>query len=292
MIASSITTAFLLSLFLADPTFEIGVILLVAFVVWAACSSLGFFLFRPALFAFIIYALGALPFMVIFMFQWWALAGSCAFLFFAMWGYYMARREQNDLVSFYFFRIMRRGLSHFFSGLAILLAFLYNFSPVGFGAQLPNVPQNAVEGAFIPIDLLLEGIMPGYRRGMTIGEFQSVAVQSLMGTLLPDVTRAQINPEELLQTQMPEAYKKVLDQSIPTFVHSYLNTVMRTALEPYQPLLPLFYVLGLFFVFRIFAIPIMWETLALGWMLMRALMAVGIIKLEKELVERERPVLG
>lgn len=291
MLAGSIATALLLSLFFAAPTFEMGTLVLIAGVLWAACSSLGFFLFRPPLFALLVYTLGALPFVAIFAFQWWALAGSFAFLFFTMWGYYMAMREQAALVSFYFFRIMRRGLSHFFSGLAILLAFLYNFSPVGFGAQLPNISQGAVEGAFIPINMILEGVVPGYRKGMTIGEFQGVAVQSLVGTLLPKEARTRINPEELLQSQIPEAYKKVLNQSLPEFVHSYLNTVMRSALEPYQSLMPIFYVIGLFFAFRLFAIPVMWETLAISWVLMRALMAIGIIKLEKEMVERERPVL-
>ena len=293
--AGSIATAFLLSVFLGAPTLEMGTMLLSVLVVWAACSSLGFFLFRPSLFALIIYALSTLPFIVVFAFQWWALAGSFAFLFFVMWGYYMAIREQEALVSFNFFRIMRRGLSHFFSGLAILLAFLYNFSPAGFGAQLPTISQEVVEGTFIPINLLLESVVPGYRQGMTVGQFQGVAVQSLIGTLLPQEARTQINPNELLESQSfraPEAYGKVLNQTLPEFVHSYLNTVMRSTLEPYQPLLPMFYILGLFFVFRMVAIPLIWETLALGWVFMRALMKMGIIKLEKELVERERPVLA
>ena len=75
------------------------------------------------------------------------------------------------------------------------------------------------------------------------------------------------------------------------FLTNLINSQISEILLPYKQFLPFVYLFGLFLVFRAIAMPIMWISMGVGWLIIKIMLKFKFLELKKVNVEKEELVL-
>lgn len=203
-----------------------------------------------------------------------------------IWAQQKAQNERNILIEFRAFRISKRALPIFFTGLAFFLALSYQNLILNNALEGDLVISEGVYSSiFEPTEIALSFMFSDYERGMSIGDFQQLIRQSF-------------SPPELFKESGQNALfspsfvgEEIASQSLRDFSLSWINTNIRTILDPYRDLLPFFFIVGLFFVFKTFSLPFLWLTLIFSWVVIKILLLYNIVTVKQTSVEKIEAVI-
>lgn len=272
---------------IADIHLIIG---LIGFTLWSALFALSFLLLDPPWLAYIVYIITSIVLLALFGWQQWPIVGVASFLIFTVSARQSVTNERELLASFRLSRFVKKGLSSFFTGVAILLAFVYYFSPYGAANLRPEIPRAVVDLSFIPIDVIAATTIYGYEPGATVGQFQSLMIQNLLPILTHSTGPVQIT-EDVKKNFSVIKDEKTLGMPLPQFIYEQSNAYLAKFVEPYKSYLPIFFVLTSFLTFKLLSIPFVWFTQLAAWGLMKLFIALGIAGFNKEIIEKDRLVL-
>ena len=100
--------------------------------------------------------------------------------------YIRVERIKNSLAQFKALFLARRFFTIFFTGLAVLLAFIYSsYILSDYSIDDFHVSESVYHILFIPIETSLQIVIPKYKKGMTVGELQEVLVDNFLTRFLP-----------------------------------------------------------------------------------------------------------
>lgn len=188
------------------------------------------------------------------------------------WGmlhaYRNAATERALLVSFRPFRILRRGFPPFFLGLSLFLAIIYQgFILEGaFSDEGSGISMQTYERIFRPVESVLQTALPGYEIGMSIGSVQDLVNVDFVGS-------------------------EVAERSFKDVSFEYVNANIQALLAPYRDLLPIFFVVGLFFVFQFLSLPFRWLAIGATLLVIKVLVLYNIATVQETRVVKEERVL-
>jgi len=198
--------------------------------------------------------------------------------------YHKAQREKKLLIEFKPFRIARRSLPIFFTGLSLLLAVSYHSFILQDTLEELHVSPELFELMYAPTDLMLGLIIPDYNTDASISEVQASIIQNILPKLFPpglDPTA----PERFFQPQLLDP--EISSQTLKEFTFQWLNTNLATIVEPFRALLPAFFIVGIFFTFKFLFIFVLWATVVLAWLVIKILLFYNIIVLTERDVKKK-----
>ena len=169
-----------------------------------------------------------------------------------IFGSFRAISEKELRVKFQIDRILRRGLPAALTGLSLIIATAYYFSPL----ILEN--QNQIK---IPRPLF------------------DIIIQPITGTI----------GEQLPSFQVSEQFGLILedDQDLQDALYQAVNREITKFGQPYQEYFPLGLAIGVFLALRTIAIPFMWLIILLSWLIFKALVSFKAIKIQEKAVLKQ-----
>lgn len=231
----------------------------------------------------------AVLFLVLFFFfglQGFTIVGILVFTLAMLWAYQKANNERKLLVEFKTFRILKRALPIFFTGLALFLAFAYNSLVLQdvFEDDL-IIPPQLYDTLFGPTEVILSILFPDYEKGMSIGEFQEIIVESF----LPPEILDQIGGDVRFAADFLD--EEISAQSLRDFSYNWLNENTSSILEPFRGILPFLFIIGLFFVFKTFSLPLLWFSFGVSWLVVKVLLLYNVVAVRTISVDKKEMVL-
>lgn len=232
-------------------------------------------LFLERKIVFFLYGVFLLLLVLLFGMHGWVLLGVAGLGLTMFWAQQKAQNEKSLLIEFKAFRISRRALPIFFTGLALFLAFSYQ------GLILDDtlkgdlsISPAVYDSIFEPTERILDIMFSGYERGMSVGDFQQLVLRTF--------------------TFLPPSFvgDEIASQSLRDFSFDLINANISSILEPYRGLLPFLFIIGLFFVFKTFSLPFLWFTLALSWVVIKILLLYNIVTVKETSVTKTETVLN
>lgn len=248
-----------------------------AFLAFAISVGLSFFLLASRRLAIATYAIDALIAFPLFGWRGIEIFAILAFFTATFFAYRSVRRELENSISFRCSRLLRAGLPIFFTGLAFTLALFYNTSPAGRISEVPQLSRGFVSIVLIPAEYSIKTFVPEFRRDMKISEVITLNVRGLAGSEVRSYFAG-----------LPE---QVQTKTATEFFQTLINDQLRATVITHRQFLPFIYLISLFFVFRAFAMPIMWLAIVTGWITIKIMLALGILELRKVATEKEELVL-
>jgi len=246
---------------------------LFAFIAFAISVGLSFFLLNPKFLAIATYFVTAILGFLFFGWRGVEIFAVLIFFFTTSFGYMFVRREQKNLIPFWYSRLIRRGMPVFFTGLAFALALFYSASPIGRAAEAPQLSEGFVGVMTVPLEYSLRAYVPDFRADMLVSD-----VGRLKGGEIARGYISQLTSEERGMT-------------VVEFLTNLTNTQINSILLPYKQFLPFVYLFGLFLVFRAIAMPVMWISMGVGWLVIKTMLKFKFLELKKVNVEKEELVL-
>jgi len=166
-----------------------------------------------------------------------------------------------------------------------MLAIIYSASPLGKVLDHPQVPRVFFDVILVPTEYLVKQALPEFHRDIKLAEVEELATREA-----PKFLKM---PPEVAGSAIREIFSNIpaenQDKKLADFLHEAINRQLDAILVPYKNFLPIAFLFGLFLVFRAISIPIMWLSFGAGWIVVRMLLAFGILKLKK--VETDKEVL-
>lgn len=86
-------------------------------------------------------------------------------------------------------------------------------------------------------------------------------------------------------------FENIPAESLPTFLNEMINSRIRAIIMPYEQYLSFIYFFGLFLVIRALGMPLMWLAIGLGWLIVKIMLHLDIIKIHRVAVQKEELVL-
>lgn len=191
-----------------------------------------------------------------------------------LWAQQKVQNEKSILIEFKAFRISKRALPIFFTGLALFLAFSYQSLILDDALEGDlSIPPAVYDSIFKPTERILDIMFSGYERGMSVGDFQQLVLRTF--------------------TFLPPSFveDEIASQSLRDFSFDLINTNISAILEPYRGLLPFLFIIGLFFVFKTFSLPFLWLTLIFSWVVIKILLLYNIVTIKETSVEKIEAVI-
>jgi len=242
------------------------------FLAFAISVGLSFFLLKPRLLAIATYL--TISILGFIFFGWRGIEISAVLAFFTamILGYKWVRLEQERLIPFWYTRLIRKGMPIFFTGLAFAIALFYSTSPVGRVSAAPQIPRAIVSVMLIPAEYALRAYMPDFRKDMKVSEIEGLDVGAFKSYF----------------AQLPQ---DVRGKTVAEFSADLINTQLEASVLTYKQFLPVIYLFGLFIVFKAISTPFMWIAIGIGWIVMKILLYLKLLKLHKVGVEKEELTL-
>ncbi len=187
-----------------------------------------------------------------------------AVLFAAFLLFYLASQraisEKEIRIKIEVVKILKRGLPFILTGLALIIATVYYFSPLALSGQNEIViPRPLFDRIIEPILKTVEGQMPVNQLEQVLGQF-NIHLDS-------------------------EA--NLMNQEIKDNIYQSLNTEINKQSQAYIGYLTLGLAIGLFFALKVLGIPFMWLVILLTWLIFKILVASGAIKIQEQAVLKE-----
>lgn len=241
-------------------------------------------LFIQQRFAYLLYGCLTLLLLLFFGFHGSSVLGIILFGFLLILAHERSQRTRAFLAEFNAPFIARKGLAVFFTGLALLIAFLYTsftFSPT---IEDLIISPKAYHVAFYPAETVFKILFPGYRSGMTMDEFQQF--------VLSNITKRFFPKEKIESRPLALFDKGVGSETLEEYTRTLINKNLQNILAPYQDLLPTFFIIGIFFAVRFLLWPFMWLVIGTLVIAIKLLLLYNILTIKKVEVVKDVPVLG
>jgi len=169
-------------------------------------------------------------------------------LLFFLFGSWRAIREKKVRIKLEVDKILRRGLPAVLTGLILIIATVYYFSPLA----LEN--QNQIK-------------IPRFLFDLVVGQPISKALEEQM-----PVSRL---PAE---SNLISENKEQLEEELYQLANQQLNQFS----QPYQEYLPVGLAVGLFFTLKLISLPFKWLVILLSWLIFKLLVSLGAIKIQEK----------
>jgi len=296
-------------------------------ILFGATYSIFLFLVKPKKFIFLGFVLVSIFPIFIFGNNLYLLIGIALFFILLFFGFLLLKRER-DLFSLKLrpMWIFRRGLGYFFLGLSLMLALIFYVSPLSEFKM--EIPRFWFDGIFDKLQPLISSQLPGFDQEMTADEFLTAQYLFLSkvqpkGQKIPEsadffeflrnpafaesLKIAQNSNQKYLENLIVRN-KKVLEENKKEFskilgvgiegeekmkdiLYYWVNNKVLTISKPYQEYISLGFVLAVFLALQALNLPYKWFVGFFGWFLFKLLVLAGVVKIQKEMVEKETATL-
>ena len=179
-----------------------------------------------------------------------------AFLFFIL-GSYRAVNEKEIRIKIQFGKIIRRGLPSILTGLSLIIATAYYFSPLALHGQ------NQIQ---IPRPLF------------------NIIVQPIMTTIEKQVPLSQIS--EQLGIPLEENIE-ISSEQLQGHLYQSINQEINRYSQPYKQYFPFGLAVGFFLVLKTISVFFMWLIVLLSWLIFKILVSLGAIKIQEQAVLKQ-----
>lgn len=275
IVAKPIDSSFVYSLFIF------------AAIMWFLLSALSLF-FLPRKFAYLLYIFLLVLLTILFGLHDFNIIGVFLAALFFWIAHVRADKAREFLADFRTLFIGRKSLPYFFTALAIFSAFVYNsfFIKAYYNNGL-SIPSSVYHAAFVPVETLLDVSIPGYEKGMSVREFEDIILDNFLSRIFPqDLT--QPDPD----ARGPGFFERDISSlSLEEFTLTWIDSTLKSTLQPYSEFLPLFFIIGLFFAFKILFWPFMWITLGLSMLVIKVLLLYNILTVKEVTIQKNVPIL-
>ena len=242
---------------------------------------------------FVAYIIFGILVLTLFGFRGFNITGIIIFWLATLWAHNRAERMKNSLSSFREVYITRKFFPIFLTGLAFLLAFVWQSFILNNGKldEPPQISQKSFHWVFVPVDSLVVNIVPGYSSGMTIGGFQDALNNEFLSKLFLMDTKSIETFFGSSAEPKTDAQQKFLALTMEDFARTWLNTNIKNTLSPYLGLAPAFIILGLFLVFKFVFWYLKWIVLAIIFVAIKLMKMYNILVIKKVQSTKDVPVL-
>lgn len=267
--------------------FSIWIISLALIFLMSVIISIGFFIIESKKLAVISYAFVSLPTFLFFGWRGYELVGIFVFFLTMVAGYIFVKREEGWLIKFMYIRLVRRGLPIFFTGFALALAIFYNASPLGGVFERPQIPKTIFEIALTPIEYMARAGLPGFDKNMNVGDIEKLTSRELPGLFnIPPAVLSGFTRDFFAGVS-----EEVKSKNLAQFLTETTNSQLDSMLQPYKQFLPIVFLFGLFLVFKAISVPLMWLSILISWILIKALLRFKVLHIIKVDAKKEELAL-
>lgn len=195
-------------------------------------------------------------FLIVFGFRLEYLAGLIIAFILFMVGSSRAINEKEVRIKIQTSKIFQRGLPAVLTGLALLIAAAYYFSPLALKSQ------NQIEIPRPLFNIIIEPILKIFMEQMPISQFSQQFSQQL-------------------------DMENISDENLKEFLYQTINQEINKYSQPYKKYFPLGLAIGLFFALKAVGIIFMFLAILVGWLIFKILVSIGAIKIQEKAVLKE-----
>jgi hypothetical protein len=189
---------------------------------------------------------------------------------FFLFGSWRALNEKGARIKIQYHKILRRGLPSVLTGLALIIATAYYFSPLALESHTQiQIPRSW-------FNLMIKPMMG------TIEEQLQKNIQTQMGQQIPVEVQALI-PQISQQFELELEGNEDLEDVLYQLVNQQINKFS----QPYQQYFPLGLAIGFFFALKAISIPLMWLVVLSSCLIFRILVVLGAVKITQKAVFQE-----
>lgn len=174
------------------------------------------------------------------------------------------KREEEVQVNLNFWRIWKRGLPVFITALCLVIAMVYYFSP-----ELMNKKEIKIKISEKTIDIFLKPIEGLIEEKLPEG----FDLDSDIDKILPADQKRELEKRFGIKIEKGDTGRKAL--------YKIVDYQSNNITGPYQYLIPLGLAIGLFITLKIISILYVAIVIMLSWLVLKILMVVKFVKLEK-----------
>jgi hypothetical protein len=219
----------------------------IGFLILLTFLSLNWLLTKSKAILLVTLTLVSISFFFAFSFKMTYLAVLFIALLFFLFGSWRAVNEKEVRIKLEVDKILRRGLPAVLTGLILITATAYYFSPLA----LEN--QNQIKIPRFLFDLI---------------------VQPVVETLEAQVPLSQLSAELGVGSTDNQQFEEALYQLV--------NERFNQFSQPYQEYLPFGLAIGLFFALKAISLPFKWLVILLSWLIFKLLVSLGAIKIQEK----------
>jgi hypothetical protein len=173
-------------------------------------------------------------------------------LFLFLFGSFRVINEKKARIKLQIGKILQRGLPYVLTGLSLVIATAYYFSPLALRSQ------NQIQ---IPRPLF------------------DVVIQPLTTTIEEQLSLSQLSERFNIPLTGGEKLEDMFYQAISQEINKYS--------QPYKEYFPLALAIGIFFALKVLSVPFKWLVILLSWLIFKVLVSWGAIKIQEKAVLKE-----
>ncbi len=206
------------------------------------------------------------------------------------------RKEKKKNIKFSFWEVNRRGISLCLTGLAVMIAVIFAFSPTAYRLKV-EIPRSFTETIFGLSEDMIVRKFPGYYQNMKIDEFLSMIFIEQLNAASSDtsyLSESVIKQKkaEYLQTQKENLSEslgvEIRDgESIKDIFHLLINMQFWKYNQNYPGYIPIVLIFIGFTVIKSLALFLKPIIIFSGWVLFKILTAFRFIVIKKKIVKKE-----
>jgi hypothetical protein len=184
------------------------------------------------------------------------------------------KKEEEVQVTLNFWRIWKRGLPWLITALCLIIATIYYFSPGAFQPKQAkiNLPPKIINLIITPIQGLIKEKLP-----------KGVSLDSKIGQIIP--------PEQWSEMEKQLGVKINKNDTGKDVIYKVIDFQIRNALGSFAKFIPLGIAIGLFISLKLVSLIYVPIVVLLSWLILKLLMFVKFVRVERETKEVETVVL-
>lgn len=212
----------------------------------------------------------------------------------ACYAYGKIQSERNTSPAFQMRRIARAGLPLFFTAAALLISVFY-LAFIEMKNQQALIPKEVFDFSLPLAERALRGAIPGFQSGATVDELLFGVLIRQSGTPVDFQTLSKEERNQLLEsvrTGLARGLGITLTgkENAADLLYELANQRVVDFLGTYSRYIPYISAFGFFLTVKIVTLPFYLITLGAGYLVMRLMLATGVLRKEKTLLEVERIV--
>ena len=169
-----------------------------------------------------------------------------------LFGSFRAINEKEVRIKIQLDKILKKGLPFVLTGLALVIAAAYYFSPLALQGQ------NKIRIPRFLFDVIAQPITKTFEEQIPVSQFS----RQLGVDLKSD-----------------ENFQDVLYRAVNQEINKYS--------QPYKQYFPLGLAIGVFFTLKLIGLPFMWLVILLSWLIFKVLVSLGAIKIQEQGILKE-----
>jgi hypothetical protein len=291
------------------------------FVLFGSCFSLFSFLSKTKKISFISFALVSFLPLLIFGFNLYLALGLLVFFLCLLLGVWMMRAER-DLFSLKLrpMLVLRKNLNVFFLALSLIISLVFYLSPSSVFRL--EIPRSLFEGALEEFSPLISMQLPGFDPEMTVNDFFTAEI--LFYEIQPQVATSSggsvfeifqnpafaeiskiaknsnqkylnnlLSKNRIILESNKNSFNQIFgeqtkgDEKIKDVMYNFINNRLLALSKPYQSYISLGFVFVVFLTLQALTLPFNLLAGFLSWIIFKLFLLLGIIKIKKEMVEKE-----